>query len=422
MRPFAQISPPCVSAGLLLNLLRYGLALAAVCLSPLLAACESAPATTSGSQRLVIRRGGTYTGSYRSTDSAVPCVSVETTEPVTLRDCVLAGAGDLIKATAGGATLTVVGCRGPGLPQSTDQTRHGRFLEVNSARSVVVEHNYFEHTAGIYIYQWSGDGTAGQTLTVRYNSARNMDGRYRDGGGTLVSFLQLNGVPNLANIEVAWNQVINEPNNSLVEDNINFFNSGGTASSPARLHDNYIQGAYPSPATSATYSGSGITLDGDGQAALTTTAYVEGYHNQVVSTCAALNIAAGHNNYFHDNRLVTSGLLPDGTKLVANYAAAGVWNYYERPPTVFYNNRFSNNVIGFVHWGGSNPHSDRQDLSPDACATCTTTTHLPNPISLQTEQAEWTRWQQKLRRQNVEIGPLPTGARRRRAAAVAQLP
>ena len=387
---------------------RHGLALAAlVCLSALLAACQSAPGATTGPQQLVIRRGGVYTGSYRSTDSGVPCVSIETTEPVTLRDCVLAGAGDLIRATDGGATLKVIGCRGYGLLQSTDQTRRGRFLEINAARSVLVEHNYFEHTSGILIYQWSGDGSARQTLTVRYNSARNIDGRYRDGGGTRVSFLQLNGVPNLAGCEIAWNQVINEPNQSLVEDNINIFNSGGTRTSPMLLHDNFIRGAYPFPATSPTYTGSGITMDGDGEAPLTTTAYVEAYRNQVVSTCnAAMNIAAGHNNYFHDNRLVTSGLLPNGDKLPATYAATAVWNYYKRPLTTFYNNRLTNNVIGFVHWGGMSPYPDRQDLSPGACVPCTGTIHLPKPITLQTEQAEWRRWQRKLQQRSIQIGPL----------------
>ena len=366
---------------------------------------------------LIIRHGGTYTGTYRSVNSAVPCVLIATTEPVVLRDCVLYGAGDLIRATQGGAQLTVLNCRGYGLPQSQDQTRHGHFLEVNSARSVRIEHNYFERTIGISIYQWSGNGTPAQTLTVRYNSARNIDGRFRDGGSTMANFLGLNGLPGLANIEVAWNQVVNEPDQSLVEDNINFFNSGGTRTSPARLHHNYIQGAYPYPATSATYSGSGITLDGDGRAAASTTAYVEGYDNQIVSTCAALNIAAGHHNHFHHNRLITAGLLPDGARLVANYAAAGLWNAYRQPTTVFNHNLFSSNVIGFVHWGGSSPWPNRQDLSTGACTPCTGTVHLPNPITLQTEQAEWARWQQKLRREGLRVGPVLT---KPRPAAIAQ--
>ncbi|MBH8559388.1 hypothetical protein [Hymenobacter negativus] len=373
----------------------------------LASACGRHP---SGPAQLIVRKGGTYTGTFGSTDSSLPCVSIQTTEPVTLSGCVLAGAGNLIEATRSGAQLTIVNCQGYGLAQSLDNIRHGHFLEANSAKSVRVEHNYFEHTSGISIYQWSGDGTPAQTLTVRYNSARNIDGRYRNGGSTPVNFLGLNGLPNLAGIEVAWNQVINEPNQSLVEDNINFFNSGGTRTSPARLHDNYIQGAYPIPATSDTYAGSGITLDGTGRAPITTTAWVEGYDNQLVSTCAALNIASGHDNHFHHNRIITSGLLPDGTRLAANYAGIGVWNAYKQPPTVFFHNHVSDNVVGFVHWGGSTPLPNRQDLSTGACPTCTATTHLPNPVTLQTEQAEWALWQRKLRAQHVHVGPAATSA------------
>ena len=372
-----------------------------------------------GDRTLVVRRGGTYSGSYRSSDSLVPCISIETSEPVTLRGCVLTGAGNLIHANAGNAQLTVVNCRGLGLLPSRDQTRRGRFLEVSEARSVRVEHNYFEQTTGISVYLWSGDGTPGQTLTVRYNQCRNLDGRLRDGGEAFSNFLGLNGVSGLANIEVAWNEVINEPDKSLVADNINFYNSGGTRRSPVRLHDNYIKGAYPYPATDSKYAGSGITLDGGGRAALTATAYVEGYQNQVVSTCnAAMNIAAGHDNHFHHNRMVACGRQADGTKLPANWAATAIWNAYEQPSDVFYNNRISQNVIGYVRWGGSRPFSDRQDLSPDACTPCTATTHLPNPITLQTEQAEWVRWQQKLLQQHLWVGPTAaTGARRGHSTA-----
>ena len=377
-------------------------------LAALTASCQSPSARADADLKpLVIRAGGTYTGSYRSTDSAVPCIRVETTEPVVLRGCTLTGAGDLIRATAGGATLTVVNCRGYGLPQSADQTRHGYFLEVNSGRSVRVEHNYFERTIGIGIYQWSGDGSPAQTLTVRYNSARNIDGRYRDGGGTKANFLGLNALPGLANIEIAWNQVINEPNQSLVEDNINLYNSGGTRTSPARIHDNYIQGAYPYPANGPDFTGAGITLDGSGRAALSATAFVDGARNQVVSACIGMTIAAGHDNHFHDNRIVSCGLLPDGTRLPANYAGAGLWNAYQQPKDVFFNNDFTNNTIGFYFEGGTTPYPNRQDTRPEACSACSNTLHLPNPITLQTEQAEWTRWQLKLRTHQLRVGPVP---------------
>ncbi|AHJ98378.1 Ig-like domain-containing protein [Hymenobacter swuensis] len=354
---------------------------------------------------ITITQGGTYTGNFRSTDSNTPCIRIQTTQPVTITGCTLVGAGDLIDAKNGGSTLVITNNKGYGTQQSVDNRRHGRFLEVNSGRSVRVENNYFEHTSGIAAYQWGGDGSASQTLTVRFNQAKNIDGRYRNGGGQYVQFCGLNQVRNVGNMEIAWNQVVNEPNNSLVEDNINFYNSGGVQQSPARVHDNYVQGAYPYPANGNTFTGTGMTTDGDGSSPTTTAAFIEAYNNQFISTCnAAMNIAAGHDIYFHDNRMVTSALMPNGTPLNATYAATAIFNAYQQPGNVFYNNRTVNNTIGFVKNGYNVPFANRHDLSSGACATCTGTNHLPNPITLQTEQNELTLWQQKLQQNGITLG------------------
>ncbi|HEX8349175.1 MAG TPA: hypothetical protein VF598_04375 [Hymenobacter sp.] len=373
----------------------------------MLSSCVSSVAEND--KTLVIEKGGTYTGSFRSSDSSVPCIRIATTEPVLLENCTLVGAGDLIRANTDGANLTVRNCRGYGLPPSEDDQAHGRFLDIAQAKHLTLEHNYLEHTTGIVVYRWSGDGSPQQTLTVRYNLARNIDGRFRDNkGSTRSSFLLLNTVQHLSGIDISFNEVQNQPNQSAVEDNINFYNSSGTAESPAKVHNNYVQGAYPYPATAEHFTGTGMTTDGDGTTAATTTAYVEAYDNQFVSTCnAAMNIAAGHDIYYHDNRLITSALLPGGAKLNATFAATSVFNYYKQPSTVFFNNRIANNTIGYVRWGTGSPYPNRQDLSQGNCASCTNTTHLPNPITLQTEQAEQKRWQQKLKQHRFYVGSEP---------------
>jgi chitinase len=350
---------------------------------------------------LVITQGGTYSGNFRSTSSNTPVITIQTTQPVIIQNCILTGPGDLIDAKNGGADLIVRNNSGYGATQTADNTRHGRFIEVNSGKSVRIENNYFEHTTGIDIYQWGGPGA----LTIRYNKAKNIDGRYRNGGGQYCNFVGINGAYNINSAEVAWNEVVNEPNQSLVEDNINLYNSGGTSSSHFKLHDNYVQGAYPYPATGSSYTGSGITLDGDAMTANTATAFVDGYSNQLVSTCAAMNIASGHDNHFYTNRMVTSGLLPDGSKMPAGYAAAGLWNAYQQPGSVFFSNDFSNNTIGFYYQGGNVPYNNRQDTSPGACNPCTNTTHLPDrPLTVADEQNEWTIWQQKLSQNGITLG------------------
>ncbi|RZK24663.1 MAG: T9SS type A sorting domain-containing protein [Hymenobacter sp.] len=361
--------------------------------------------TVSYSAPIVITQGGTYTGNYQSLSSGTPCVRVTTNDPVVLTGCTFSGAGNLVEATEG-VNLTIRNCTGQGLTPSIDGQAPGRFVDSYKAKNLVIEHNSFTQTSGILINRWSA-GQAGQTLTVRYNRVRNIDGRWRNGGSTLSSFLQLNTVTQLAGVDIAYNEVINTADQSLVEDNINLYNSSGTAQSAIHVHDNFVRGAYPYPATATSYSGTGMTTDGDGNTLALAAGYIEADHNQFVGTGnAAMNLAAGHDIYYHDNRAVTSGTLPDGRRFNAGYAALGIFNYYNQLSNIFFNNRMENNTVGYVRWGSNAPYQDRQDLSPGACATCTGTISLPNPITTATEDAEATLWQQKLQQAGITVGPI----------------
>ena len=357
---------------------------------------------------LVITHGGTYRGTYRSASSGVACVRVATSEPVVLDGCMLVGPGNLVEAGEG-ADLTVRNCQGQGLVPTVDKQPPGRFLDVYRPRRLVVEHNLVEQTSGIVVNRWQNNGLPGQTLTVRYNQVRNIDGRWRDRkGSTRSSFLILNTVQHLPGVDIAYNEILNAPDKSLVEDNINIYNSSGMAQSPLHVHDNFVRGAYPLPATATTFTGAGLTSDGDAKTADDAAGYIEADHNQFVGTGnAAMNLAAGHDIYYHDNRAVTSGTLPDGRRFNAGHAGLGVFNYYHQPASVFHHNRVENNTVGYVRWGGQAPAANRQDLSPNACAPCTGTVHLPNPITPATEQQEWASWQQKLRQEGLTTGPIP---------------
>ncbi|QNE38687.1 T9SS type A sorting domain-containing protein [Hymenobacter sp. NBH84] len=329
---------------------------------------------------------------------------IATTEPVQLVNCTLAGAGDLI-VSGEGANLIVRNCRGYGLEPSRTGVGRGRFVNSYRARRLWIEHNYFEQTSGLNIDRWSTSGGVagvGQPLLVRYNQARNIDGRWRGNqGSTRASFVILNTVRSLPGVEISYNEVRNTANQSLVEDNINLYASSGTSSSPIRVHNNFVFGAYPFPATGTGYTGTGMTTDGNGNAS-EVTAFVEAYENQFVSTCnAAMNIAAGHDIYYHDNRLVTSGLLADGTRLPSTWAGTSIFNYYKLPGNVFFNNRVERTVVGYMSKGGQN---GRQDVSPGACASCAVEA-LPNPVTVDTERGEDVRWQQKLQQRNITVGP-----------------
>ena len=106
-------------------------------------------------------------------------------------------------------------------------------------------------TSGIYIYNYKGDHSAGQTVKILNNVANNIDGRFSDGHGGFsvnsedVQFFQSNAAHGLSGAEIAWNQVINTPGQSRVEDNISIYDSSGTAGNPIAIHDNFIQVLIP---------------------------------------------------------------------------------------------------------------------------------------------------------------------------------
>jgi hypothetical protein len=376
---------------------------------------------------IVITRGGTYTGNWQSLDAGTSAVTIKTTEPVVIENANVRSRGDLISTGVSGTNVTVRNTRGYALnPEVAGQTP-GRFFDGEYFKNVVLRNNYLEGTGGIRLLEYRGNFTTDQTVKVVGNVALNIDGRKSDGNGgyldfdkrTRISdgveesgykirqFVQFDKVANVPGIEVAWNQVINEPGKSRVEDVINVYKSSGTATSPIRIHDNYIQGAYNVKPWQASYSdgtweydygyeGGGIML-GDGSSGV---AYVHAYDNQVVSTTNyGIAIAAGHDSVFYDNRILSSGRLPDGRRIADQNVGAYIWDLYKAGSSGFYNNSGRDNLIGWVKGGGRNDW-----WIPDA-TSFTNNTRWPGEVTTATEAAELTRWRDKLTSSGVRTGP-----------------
>src|SRR5262249_6130122 len=144
----------------------------------------------------------------------------------------------LIETTVDNAHLTVRNSSGYGLNPDLAGKVPGRFLDAENFSSIDVENNYLEGTSGIYLLNYRGNLAAGDTVKILRNLVHNIDGRESDGNGGFLTqskirqFLQTDKVQNVPGMEIAWNQVINDPGNSRVEDNINIHLSGGTAASP----------------------------------------------------------------------------------------------------------------------------------------------------------------------------------------------
>ncbi len=374
---------------------------------------------------LVITHGGTYTGSYTSTDPNTPVISIRTTEPVIIDGATLTGRGDLIQTAVSGTDITVRNTSGYGTNPNVAGLTKGRFLDADQFVNADIENNYLEGTAGISLLDYAGNGSANQTIRVIGNRARNIDGRLSNGNGgyldfnvrksiadghtekgyTEVQFVQLNQDVNVPNVEIAWNEVINEPGNSRVEDNISIYKSSGTSASPILIHDNYIQGAYtiePWQGNTSdanwtydwSYSGGGIML-GDGlgvNGAAGDPAYVKAYGNQVVSTTNyGIAISAGHDLQFYDNRIVSADILPDGRTISAQNTGAYVWDSHNVGSSRFYNNSARNNTVG---WNVAN--GLRNDWWILNAALDLSNIHWSGTITAATEKAEYNLWLDKM--------------------------
>ncbi|WP_156039147.1 hypothetical protein [Deinococcus marmoris] len=367
---------------------------------------------------LVITRGGTYQGNWQSFDPAVPAVSVQTSEPVVIENSVLRGRGNLIRGE--GASLTVRNSTGYGLNPLTGGSYPGRFLSLEKVLNLVVENNDVLGTSGIYVHLFRGNPAAGQTIRIVRNRVRNVDGRYVDQVGKFtgkryyVQAVQFNQIARVPNVEIAWNEVINEPGRSAVEDNISMYESSGTPDSPIRIHDNYIYGAYAAnPLKAQNYSGGGILL-GDGQKDSMDIAggYVDVYGNQIINTSNhGVGIAGGHHQKVYDNRLISSGVLPGGVIDPNANVGLYVWDIKGNArgaPKTFINNSVQKNLVGWRRFGpGGNVYY--HNLWTPSCLetsgnTCKDNLPWPVPVSEEVTLQEFVFWQAKLREAKIVVG------------------
>jgi len=342
---------------------------------------------------ITITRGGVYSGNWRSLNANVPAVRIRTSDPVIIQNALIISRGTLIDAFAYAANLTVKNTRGYALNPDVAGRFPGRFMDIDGFTRIVAQNNYIEGTSGIYLYNYRGNHTPAHSVRIFHNQAKNVDGRFSDGNGAFltgpddnhfVQFFQINGVHNLPAVEIAWNQVINDPGRSRVEESINIHDSSGTSNSPILIHDNYIQGAYAAdPAHDAAYTGGGIMLSDNGAS------HTRAYNNQIVSTShEGIAISSGHDNQFYNNRIISSGYLPDGRPNPSQNVGAIIWNYNNEPD--FADNSARNNLIGWMLNGKHN-----NAFVPDA-ALWTNNRAYPGKVTRKSEACEWTLWQKKL--------------------------
>jgi hypothetical protein len=387
------------------------------------------PATWSGP--ITITVGGTYTGNYRSTNQNTPAVMIATTEPVTLLNCNTEANGTGIASNIAGINLTVLNSRHFGGALSG---RMRRFVALENFKNLVIENCHFQSSSGIYIAgQYLGNGTENETVRIRYNTARNVDGRTTTGSepaqffqpntfrpGSYVAAGGVNYYNGVPHMKIQWNEVINAPGLTQVEDNINIYNTRGTATSPILIEDNFIKGAYYWNWKSENFSGSGMIADSPGADAGACTAYVKFRRNVVIgSNNNDYGVAGGTDIELLDNIGLNKGYLDEADALRLGLTPASAQcEYIGYPGNIYVHSNYvagvtkriteinhTEGIHGERTFSAGNPRwRNDGDLWNSTYGTITNRTVLPGLITEATEQQAYTDWKARRDAAGVVIG------------------
>jgi hypothetical protein len=369
-----------------------------------------------------ITQAGTYSGNWKSTDPRTSAVTIATNEPVVIQNSYVTGPGDLIDDPYYGNQLTVKNVIGIGVNANVKGQANGLFVDAQNPALLDVEHCYFESVRfGVYVRGYAGNRDGTETVTILNNRGRNILGLESDGNqGYLpgesqwqwAHAFQLSNMPSVPGIQIAWNEIVNYPFQSLVNENINMFDAGGTASSPAETHDNYIQGAYGYNPAAGAYNGGGFTTDGSGSDTVATaSSFNNVYNNQVVATVnIGIEFGAGHDNVAYNNRVIASGLLSNGAKISAQNVGLSLYDVYGNIQNgSMYNNNMHGNTVGWMCWAARCAWDGyrNDEYFPDNNGYYSTNQSISaNPISLRVERAEYPAWLAKVSANGMVVGPV----------------
>ncbi len=378
-------------------------------------------------QTYINKNGNVITGNYQGTLSQA-AITIKTPASVIIANSMLQGPGDMIQALNVPANITVKNTIGIGTNPNTPNVQKGMFLHVNSFANINMQNNNIVGLRiGFYCSSYAGNKTSSNTLVIDKNVFTNVDARPSLGPGLYATTGQYNGQAvhtcnmfGVPGIEIGWNQVMNTANQSSTGALIEVNESSGTSASPMLIHDNFISGAFPTFPGKDLYAFGGILINGEpSDTAATASSFINITNNIVVATANyGITIGAGHNITAANNRVVSSGFLPNGTTFypMSNYGnafGAVNSNLYKQASSVFFNNSVTNNVLGLIKNNGSNaPIRSDWSLPGQAGAVAGNTNYIPNDNADPTvyaESQEFANWHQALKLSKITIGTATAG-------------
>jgi hypothetical protein len=375
--------------------------------------CVSAPYAAAANGRIVITKGGTYSGTWVSDDPTVAAVLIKTDESVTLENSYITSRGNLIYIIGTqGAHVTIRNVVGTGIDPEVAGRSRGIFVVGSVVESLLVENcNIIGTHSGFRI-----TNSRPSFLKILNNLVRGLEDRASDGHGgleitrpSLGHFILLNEIVAPLGAEIAWNQVRQTIGASSTEDFVNIYKSQGTQGSPIYVHDNYFEGN--SSSTSKVYTGNGMMTDGDSSS--TVSAYVLFEANQIVHTAGSgIAIANGHDIVAKANRIVSCGKDAEGNSFSTGTSAIGLVNYYKAPD--FFNNSITGTIGGMVTLG-TNGKEIVSDFWVDASDVATGNNSvlgnlftdpclIRGVLNLEAENAERSYWDAKVKAARQFIG------------------
>lgn len=352
---------------------------------------------------LVVSSGQTISGrKFVATGAA--CITVNTSSPVIIEDCWLEGKDWDCLVRGNNANVTIRRCKAVGLaPTTANGYTRPHLLKSGSPVHIQVDNCDLDHTCGVLVKFFTGNGSPTQTILVRNNKVRNIDGReFGDTSKQNRSFVSLDAL-HVGNMQIAWNEVINTQGESSVDDVLNFFNAGGTAAAPAEVHHNFIWGSYAlTPALD--HSGSGMIMDGDDLTFAGTCSYVNAHDNYFIGTSnAGMNVSVGHHFNYLNNVIINSALSSTGVPQRGPYAGMSHFNYKGQDAAWFgQGTTISGNQVAYMINAASG--GGRKDFDLGGLAATNTSLNPGQAVTYAQEQAQLTAFLQAKVTAGVVIG------------------
>ena len=162
------------------------------------------------------------------------------------------------------------------------------------------------------------------------------------------------------------------------------------------------------------YAGGGILLGDGATGSADDNSHVWAYRNVVLDTTNyGMAIAGGSDMRLYDNRIFSSGRLPDGRPILAQNVGLYIWNYSGAAAPLMQGNLAENNALYWTKWNSDGSARNNPwwlpDCTADHSSTCTGNV-VPAGLPETVEAQELADWQARLGSQGLTAGPVSSPA------------